>query len=497
MLTIPTFFEILNTTFPNLKYDENTSKIQGLKLVLNVKQQIQLKNQKQLAKPVPTTLTNGVPKVNPLTVNITSAATSDIATTTTANVANTTPLSPLPAVSINLQAPVIPLLTPPTPPVHTTANNIAAAHQQTTSPSKSAPTTILQKNDLNVLNANTESVSENSGSSNVADKPPLLLAKKDMSVKENGSDFAKSDEKILENIEARISLIKEAQSQKTHVNGNHTNLEKSNHKNNENHVPNGHAIDDKEDTSLDEKENNSTPLVNGLKENGLREEAKEVSDKSSSSALTAAIADENSSSSTTSTLTSTSSITSDVVTSQDEVKNTKKRKLSSSNLDANESQSETVSGSQTDASPKKKNLKMDDTEDERMKSVINETAESQIDASSTSQPLQSAPSTSVETLAFAPQPSLTTSNSETTNESKPQTSQNVQQSIVANEPQSPAANSNPSLSNNTNSSNSGSSSNNTNLASEQANNGGDYLCEWNNCKRLILFIKTVSLRFLF
>jgi hypothetical protein len=53
VLTIPTFFEILNATFPHLKYDENSNKIHGLKLVLNVKQQIQLKNQQQPPLPPP------------------------------------------------------------------------------------------------------------------------------------------------------------------------------------------------------------------------------------------------------------------------------------------------------------------------------------------------------------------------------------------------------------------------------------------------------------
>lgn len=41
VLTIPTFFEILNATFPNLRYNDN--QITGIKLVVNIKQQLQMK----------------------------------------------------------------------------------------------------------------------------------------------------------------------------------------------------------------------------------------------------------------------------------------------------------------------------------------------------------------------------------------------------------------------------------------------------------------------
>lgn len=50
IVSINTFFEILTATFPSLKFDDNANKIHGLKLVLNLKQQIQLR-QKMLAQP--------------------------------------------------------------------------------------------------------------------------------------------------------------------------------------------------------------------------------------------------------------------------------------------------------------------------------------------------------------------------------------------------------------------------------------------------------------
>ena len=51
VLNIAIFFDILNSTFPNLKYDESANKIVGLKLILNVKQQLQLRNQIQFQEP--------------------------------------------------------------------------------------------------------------------------------------------------------------------------------------------------------------------------------------------------------------------------------------------------------------------------------------------------------------------------------------------------------------------------------------------------------------
>ena len=72
-----------DSTFSNLKYDENSNKIQGLKLVLNVKQQIQLKNQKQFLQQPPSANNTIVPtnnnncntdKTTPITVNVTPAA---------------------------------------------------------------------------------------------------------------------------------------------------------------------------------------------------------------------------------------------------------------------------------------------------------------------------------------------------------------------------------------------------------------------------------------
>ena len=232
MLTIPTFFDILNSTFPNLKYDENSNKIQGLKLVLKVQQQIQLKHQKQFSLSPTANDSVNVPKTTQITINVTSSV--PTASTSTnelelskikSSEASSVSLSPsLSACSIQFQTPSIPLLTPPTPPVNSVQPN---------SPTqiKSHSSSVLQTNDLNILNSNIEI--SNESSNNVESKS--LLIKKDIHIKENGNEYLKSEEeKLLENIETRINLIKEANTQKhENLTINQSNLEKLNYISNE------------------------------------------------------------------------------------------------------------------------------------------------------------------------------------------------------------------------------------------------------------------------
>jgi hypothetical protein len=139
VLPIPTFFDILNATFPNLKYDDTTNKILGLKLVLNVKQQLQLKQQ-QLQQQQQKHSINVT--VNPIETQnkLTHVPPPSISTQPPQHSSTTEPLlSPPPSVSINIQVPSIPLLTPPTPPV--TGNG-------------SAPNTIVETDKNNEIKMN-------------------------------------------------------------------------------------------------------------------------------------------------------------------------------------------------------------------------------------------------------------------------------------------------------------------------------------------------------
>ena len=442
MLTIPTFFEILNSTFPNLKYDENSNKIQGLKLVLNVKQQIQLKNQKQfIQQPLTQSnpiLANTIAKTTPITVNVipTTQSTNE---QTKSNTIDNSQLSPMPCVSIHIQTPSIPLLTPPTPPVITT--NVTSPLEQP----KAQTATVLQTNDLNVFNSNSSEKSSSTSTEETIDKQ----IKKDLQVKENGIN----EEKLLENIESRISLIKEANCQQKQQ------LPNGIHKSNtETHFQNGHTngeSDEKEETS--EKENTlkeETPLVNGT--------SKEHSNVNS--ALNAAVADENSSSSTTSSLTSsslssTSTSENDLVTTN--TNTAKKRKLSSSNTDSNEASE----------SPKKKSLKIDQTED----ATHPHTEKNQEDTTTSVEEnkTQLSPSTSNNVASSALTATTTAAHS---NENKDESSQeqqnhptnNAQPSLELQQTQAITA---------------------TKITIENTYiSSGDYLCEWNNCKRSVLNI---------
>ena len=441
MLTIPTFFEILNSTFPNLKYDENSNKIQGLKLVLNVKQQIQLKNQKQfIQQPLTQSnpiLANTIAKATPITVNVipTTQSTNE---QTKSNTIDNSQLSPMPCVSIHIQTPSIPLLTPPTPPVIST--NVTSPLEQP----KAQPATVLQTNDLNVLNSNSSEKSSSNSTEETIDKQ----IKKDLQVKENGI----TEEKLLENIESRISLIKEANCQPKQQ------LPNGIHKSNtETHFQNGHTngeSDEKEETS--EKENTlkeEPPLVNGT--------SKEHSNVNS--ALNAAVSDENSSSSTTSSLTSSSM--SSTSTSENDLltpntNTVKKRKLSSSNNDSNEASE----------SPKKKSLKINEKED-----VTHLHTEKHREDTTTiveENKTQSSSSTSNNVASSA----LTTTTTAHSNENKDESYQeqqnhptnNAQPTLELQQTQAITA---------------------TKITVENTyTSSGDYLCEWNNCKRSVLNI---------
>jgi hypothetical protein len=136
VLNIAIFFDILNSTFPNLKYDEPANKIVGLKLILNVKQQLQLRTQMQFQEPSLTqnqqltgSITNS-PQLSSLTVqasrqqaqkeqqinNEPKQSNDEEKQQTDENNRNASP--PPPFLSINISAPAIPsILTPPTPPV--------------------------------------------------------------------------------------------------------------------------------------------------------------------------------------------------------------------------------------------------------------------------------------------------------------------------------------------------------------------------------------------
>lgn len=125
VLPIPTFFDILNATYPNLRYDDNTNKIHGLKLVLNVKQQLQLKQQQQQfqqpQQSTNTTTSNITPTIT-TNNNLSSTVQNNTDKIVSSNLKDSA-LSPLPSVSIHIPTPnSIPLLTPPAL-VHPITNN--------------------------------------------------------------------------------------------------------------------------------------------------------------------------------------------------------------------------------------------------------------------------------------------------------------------------------------------------------------------------------------
>jgi hypothetical protein len=120
VLVIPTFFELLNSTFPKLRYDDETNKIHGLKLVLTVKQQIenrqkqQQQQQKQQqnvaikAKSTTPPLINSDPPLNPV-VSINQITESNKIDTVTSKETTTQN-----NISICVSSPqIMPLLTPP------------------------------------------------------------------------------------------------------------------------------------------------------------------------------------------------------------------------------------------------------------------------------------------------------------------------------------------------------------------------------------------------
>jgi len=462
--------------------------------VLNVKQQIQLKNQKQFLQQPPSANNTIVPtnnnnsntdKTAPITVNVTPAATAAVSNNNEQVKANTNNdlVSPLPSVSIQIQAPSIPLLlTPPTPPVISTPTLKSPLEQQNKIESSAQPpppttattttTSILQANDLNVINLNgTENSSSSSGDSieSSIDKSAVINKNKDEHVKENGA-VGGTEEKLLENIESRISLIKEANCQpKQQANGIHKSELTNGHVNNGSEETHKETINDKENSEV------VAPLVNGTNTTTTTTSTL-PNESNSNTASLVAVADENSSSSTTSTLTSSSlsSTSENEMTSQENNSSSsssssgssslsKKRKLSSSNNDTNE----------MSASPKKKSLKINEMEEfmnGKSQSGAGE-AENKIQQvnhstiPSTNSTSDAVASSALATTTVTPSPTTTTQSSE--NLTPNQTSQNAQQATI--EPQQ-------------------TQTNNVKNTSVVNNNieGGDYMCEWNNCKRLVL-----------
>ena len=399
------------------------------------------------------------------------------------------PLSPPPSASINISAPVIPLLTPPTPPLRI---------QNNTQPKMPS---ILQTNDLNVLNstANSSESSASSSAENCNGKP--LIAKNDIQTKMNCTDFSnilpqlKEGERILENIEARINTIKEANMQKQqylHQNGKSetsTPINKSEEL--KEHVLNGHTnyeAQNGEKIIINEKENKKNS--NGIKasegstlpitnENNTENNC---TNNTNNQANNVVIADENSSSSSTSTLTSSSSsstspqFSENEIISQEDISGLQKRKHISDTNDIA-------------ASPNKKNSKLGEEMGNCMQSKensIKEETSSTVKSPALDPTISDIPSSSNSSSSLS-----SCSTSESNDSTLKISNQKNQNSNILQQSNNPESNNNSQTNAPKSSSDCVSSQHQANnqpinaVSNDSINNVGDYMCEWNNCKRYL------------
>ena len=169
VLTIPTFFEILNATFPNLRYDEETNLIHGLKIVKSMSQQQQQ------------------PQVTVVAQASHHSSELSIAKVEESKSAQEEMVSPSPNLSINVQNPTIaPILTPPTPRTSST-NNEDENSQVSSSSSMSSSSEEETKRKMN----NEEE--ENSNKSSSTENEEINISKKTKS-SEMDVETARGDE---------------------------------------------------------------------------------------------------------------------------------------------------------------------------------------------------------------------------------------------------------------------------------------------------------------
>lgn len=229
VLTIPTFFEILNATFPNLRYNDN--QITGIKLVVNIKQQLQMKKDdlikestdnwtSQAANVKCSTKAQSPNKNNaPSTLNTTKikyllnpsanpapqqqAVQKPVINGTTENTAvsqqqETKPLTVISDMSTDAQmaeAPLTPILTPPTPKIE----NIDSKSKST----EISETTISKLDaELNSLKQSVDNKTSEAGSqlqnghtktTTASDKPLNGFGAKTTSSCSNSSEGSESD----------------------------------------------------------------------------------------------------------------------------------------------------------------------------------------------------------------------------------------------------------------------------------------------------------------
>ncbi|RNA18036.1 AT-rich interactive domain-containing 2-like isoform X1 [Brachionus plicatilis] len=159
ILTIPVFFEILNTTFPHLRYDEETNKLHGLKLVLNLKQQLELKEKFASIRSEPIPPGTQHPKIN-MSESSEHKASEE-------NYSSQMSLSSPPTVSINMPSIGMPLLTPP-PPMESSdqsEKNILANETYKANTNSCKLKETLNAGDTEMMGQNEDSTMSNSSSS--------------------------------------------------------------------------------------------------------------------------------------------------------------------------------------------------------------------------------------------------------------------------------------------------------------------------------------------
>lgn len=264
VLTIPTFFEILNATFPNLRYNDATNQIVGLKLAVNVKQQLQLKKEELIQQSevdwpaLPSNVNNVKIKATGPLINTTPLATS-AATTKTVNGhtietdnkqenvkktesdnTNILPANKLPTAltTINVITPsILPLLTPPTPPPQPGTQTDENLNNNLTNGTANLLSTSSKQNSKLLNDTSNVKIEANE------QQTPGLVEKKFEKI------LSKTDDQVLNNLERKLNEnnVKTTNGLSEHTNnkltnGNMNSDEKPTLTNgSKNHLTNGHA----------------------------------------------------------------------------------------------------------------------------------------------------------------------------------------------------------------------------------------------------------------
>ncbi|CAF0976366.1 unnamed protein product [Brachionus calyciflorus] len=185
VLTIPTFFEILNSTFPHLRYDEDSNKIHGLKLILNLKQQLELKQKFANISSTPVHIPTQSAPAQQLQFTLKPDEN---------NKSSICPLSPPPSMSINIPISSMnaPLMTPP-PPIEMPLRKSENEQQETKN------VLINGENKTNFVFSQSKESMNNEGSEMISQNEDSLMSNSSSSTNavsaSNSTTSAKLDEK--------------------------------------------------------------------------------------------------------------------------------------------------------------------------------------------------------------------------------------------------------------------------------------------------------------